>query len=154
MEEKVNQKLLTFAEGLEEASKSKDIVQYLKDWMQKDKRVFNILAYAMNPGYQMGLPDGIPPYKKSDVPLGLAEVEILHLWNKMYILYSRDLPLYKKEEHFITWIEKMNSTEAEIFIAIKDKRLHKVFKSVSEYKIVEALGWKPEDYKAKKMQGK
>lgn len=151
MGQQVNEKLPTFAEGMAAAAASEDPEAYLKAWIEKDKRLVNILGYAMNPKYIMGIPDGTPPYRKSDVPMGLAEIELLHLWNKLYIMYNPQLPQYKKEEHFISWIERMNATEAELLIAIKDKRLHKVFKKVSEYKIVGALGWEPEQYKAMKM---
>jgi hypothetical protein len=150
MVQQVNEKLPTFLEGMEAASKAEDPEQYLKEWIAKDKRLVNVFGYAMNPKFSMGMPDGAPPYKKSDVPLGLAEVELLHLWNKLYILYNPDLPQYKKEEHFITWLEKMNADEAELLIAIKDKRLHKVYKKVSEFKIVGALGWDPEQYRQMK----
>lgn len=150
MAEQLNNKSLTMAEGLSEAAKSDDIVKYLKDWIAKDARVFTILGYAMNPNYKMLLPEGTPPYRKSAAPMGLAEIELLHLHNKLYILYNPESPQYKKEEIFIGWLEKMNPTEADLLIAIKDKRLHKVFKKVSEYKIVEALGWPAEQYKQMK----
>lgn len=147
----VNEKLLTFAEVMEGASKADDPEAFLKECIKKDQRLVTVFGYAMNPRFKMGMPEGNPPYKPSDVPLGLAEVELLHLASKLYVLFNPQLPQYRKEEHFITWLEKMNATEAELLIAIKDKRLHKVFKKVSEYKIVGALGWDPEQYKAMKM---
>lgn len=150
MAEQLNNKSYTFAEGMAEAAKAEDIVQFLKDWIAKDPRVTAVLGYAMNPNFKMLVPEGVPPYKKSNAPMALAEIELLHLHNKLYIMYSPESPQYKKEEILIGWLERMNPTEAELLVAIKDKRLHKVFKKVSEYKIVEALGWSAEQYKEMK----
>lgn len=147
MTEVLNKKTPTFGEGMEAAAKEDDPEAYLKSMIAADKRWVTLLGYAMNPKYKMGLPDGEPPYKPSQAPMGLAEFHLLQLADKLYVMYNPQLPQYKKEEIFIGWLEKLNPTEAKLLVAIKDKNLHKIYRKVSELKIVSALGWDADQYR-------
>lgn len=154
MAEILNYKKPTFAEAMLAASKSKDVVAYLKERIAEDPRFITLFGYALNPNFTTGLPEGAPPYKPSDAPMALAEIELLHLAPKLYVLYTNEARPIRKEENLVSWLEKLNPTEAEMLIAIKDKKLHKIYKKVSEYKIVEALGWDVDMYKDLKEKAK
>lgn len=146
MAEVLNEKLPTFLELLKKANESNDPVSVLKQGMDKDQRVLTVLGYAMNPNFKMGMPDGTPPYIPGDSPLGLAEIEILHLANKLYVLYDNKMPKAKKEQTYIQWLEKMNEDEAKLMILIKDKKLHEAHQNLTEDVFIAALGWSKEQY--------
>lgn len=137
----LNEKSLTMYELFHDASKSPDPVEFIKMHMKKDSRIIQVLGYAMNPSFKMGIPEGTPPYIPSDVPLGLAEIELLHLAQKLYILYDTKAPKAKREIMLIQWMEKMAQVEAEMLILIKDKMLHTMFPEVTEDVLLKAIGW-------------
>ena len=79
------------------------------------------------------LPEGAPPYKKNTSPPGLAysplkkQIDIVRMllvgnnsWNKL-----------KKETSFIKFIEQLNEKDAEIIIAMKDKKLTKKYSTIT-----------------------
>lgn len=149
MAEILNEKIPTLAEGMKLASESEDPTECLKKLIAKDKRWINILGYAINPTneYKMGLPEGEPNYKRNRSKYGLPEMDALQLHDKLYVLYNQKTPLKNRENIFIDWLERVGEDDAEMLIAIKDKRLHKVYKRVSEFKMVNALGWDEEKYR-------
>ena len=142
----LNYKHPTFFEGLVSANVSPDPAQTLRELIQADSRWTALLGYAMNPTFKMVLAEGKPPYKETEFPEGLADYELLHLHDKLYVFFNKDANLRKAEEIFIRHLESMTPDEAELLIAIKDKTLHKQFPNVGEYEIVASLGWKRETY--------
>lgn len=146
MQERLNDKSITFYEILKKANESENPVQVLKDYMTKDSRLNPILGYALNPNFKMPLPDGIPPYIPSQHPIGVAPVEILNTHNKLYIMYNRDTRQYKKEEIFVQWVEEMAPEEAELMIRIKDQTLQEAFPNLTLDVYLTALGWSREQY--------
>lgn len=146
MQERLNDKSITFYEILKQANETENPVEVLKLYMKKDSRVTPILGYALNPNYKMALPDGIPPYIPSQHPLGIAPVEILNTHNKMYIMYNKDTRQYKKEEIFVQWLEEMAPEEAELMISIKDQTLPEAFPNLTLDVYLTALGWSRQQY--------
>ena len=144
-QEILNEKLPTFLEVIKKANESDDPVSILKEAIKKDSRITNILGYAGNPNAKFPLPEGVPPYIPSEYPLGLAEVEILHLSNKLQILFGTAHKA-KKEEMYIQWLEKMNPEEAELLNAVKDQNIFELYPNIGEYVIVDALGWDRQMY--------
>ena len=141
MAEVLNKKNLTFLEILQQANTAESPVNFLKKCIAEDQRVSAVLGYALNPKFKMPLPEGIPPYIPSESPLGLAEIELLHLSNKLYVMYSRETNKIQKERMFIQWVEKMNAEEAKIMIAIKDQVLHTLYENLTEDVFIDAMGW-------------
>ncbi len=141
MTDVLNKKNPTFLEILQQADKSDAPVDFLKKCLAEDQRVSAILGYALNPKFKMPLPEGTPPYIPSESPLGLAEIELLHLSNKLYVMFNKETNKARKEQMFIQWVEKMNAQEAELLIAIKDQTLHTLYPNLTEDVFVDALGW-------------
>ena len=142
--QQLNQKTRTMFEVLEEASKAENPVDVMKRSIAVDKRVFDVLAYAFNPNFKMGMPESEPPYIPSTYPIGVAPMELLHLSSKLYIVYNKDTKQYKKEEIFIRWLEEMSPEEAKILIAIKDRTLQKMYPFITDAVLCEVMGWKLE----------
>lgn len=146
MQERLNDKSITFYEILKKANESDNPVDVLKQFMTKDSRLNPILGFALNPNFKMPLPDGIPPYIPSQHPIGVAPVEILNTHNKLYIMYNRDTKQYKKEEIFVQWVEEMAPEEAELMIRIKDQTLPEAFPNLTLDVYLTALGWSRQQY--------
>jgi hypothetical protein len=149
-QEILNKKLPTLLEVIRGANESDDPVGYLKKAISEDSRIVNMLGYATNPTSKFPLPEGIPPYIPTESPIGLAEVELLHLYNKLYVLFNQGTPKAKKEHMFIQWLEKMNPEEAEILIAIKGQDLSLLYPNITEYVLVDTLGWDRKMYESLK----
>lgn len=148
MQAPLNAKHQTFYEILKSANDAENPVEYLKQAMSKDSRVTPILGYALNPGFKMPLPPGIPPYIPSQHPIGIAPVEILNTHNKLYIMYNKETRQYKKEEIFVQWLEDMAPEEAELMIRIKDQELPDVLPKLTLDVFLSALGWSKEQYQS------
>ena len=146
MQERLNEKSITFIEILKKANESQDPVQTLKEYLQKDSRLSTVLGYALNPNFKMPLPDGTPPYIPSQHPIGVAPVEILNTHNKLYIMYNKDTKQYRKEEIFVQWLEDMAPEEADLMIKIKDQTLPEAFSKLTLDVYLSALGWSRETY--------
>lgn len=148
MQERLNDKSITFFEILTKADEAEDPAKVLKQYMTKDSRLATMLGYALNPNFKLPLPDGIPPYIPSQHPIGIAPVEILNTHNKLYIMMNKDTRQYKKEEIFVQWLEDMAPEEAELMIHIKDQTLPVAFKNLSLDVFLTALGWSRQQYDA------
>lgn len=146
MQERLNDKSITFFEILNKASESESPTQVLKDYMRKDSRLAAILGYAFNPNFKIPLPDGIPPYIPSQHPIGIAPVEILNTHNKLYIMMNKDTRQYKKEEIFVQWLEDMAPEEAELMIHVKDQTLQSAYPNLTLDVFIDALGWSRQQY--------
>ena len=154
MNERLNEKHVTFYELLKNATEKEDPVAYIKGQMTKDRRILAILGYAFNPQFKMPLPDGIPPYIPSQHPIGIAPVEILNLHNKLYVMYNKDAKQYKKEEMIVRWMEDMAPEEAELMIHIKDQTLDEAFEKLPLSIFLDVLGWDPKKYISAKTSAK
>ena len=148
MQERLNDKSITFFEILTNADEAEDPAKVLKQYMAKDSRLATMLGYALNPNFKLPLPEGIPPYIPSQHPIGIAPVEILNTHNKLYIMMNKDTRQYKKEEIFVQWLEDMAPEEAELMIHIKDQTLPVAFKNLSLDVFLTALGWSRQQYDA------
>jgi hypothetical protein len=144
----LNKKAKYLSEMLDEANKATDPVQCLKDFIAQDPRLTSILGYAINPKWNIStvLPDGVPPYTESDLPLGMAALDLLKLHSKIYIMFNPELKQFKKEEFFIKWIESMHPTDVGIFIAVKDQNLESLYPNLTKTVVHYALGWTKEQF--------
>lgn len=146
----MNKKPRYLSEILADANKATDPVQSLREAIVEEVRLVSIIGYAINPKFKIAnvLPPGEPPFTHSDLPLGLAELDILKLHNKLYILFNPSVKQYKREEFFIRWLESMHPTDVEILIAIKDQKLDALYDKLTPKVIHTALGWTDEQYKS------
>ena len=59
---------------------------------------------------------------------------------------DKTTPQHKKETMFIQMLEGLHESEAKLLVAAKDKRLHQVYKGLSQQVVKEAFDW-TDDYK-------
>ena len=126
----------TVPEILEMADKAKsreEKLQILRKHTNEAVKI--ILMLNFHPTVRMDLPEGEPPYKKDkDLPVGVADTNLLQSVNKFYIWIKKDgnLPRLKKESLFVNLLEGLHWSEAEILCLAKDQKLNKKYKTIKE----------------------
>jgi len=109
----------------------------------KNDAVLRILfEYAFDPAKKMILPEGTPPYKPASEPLGMTPTNLFGEMRRMYVFCREDLKPLKRESLFISLLEGVHPSEAEILIATKDQALHKKYPKITR-KLVTDAGFIP-----------
>lgn len=89
---------------------------------------------------QMHLPEGEPPFKKDDKPVGYNVTKLENEYRRFYIWLDpkTNLPRVRKEKLFVEMLEGLHLTEAEVIILAKDRKLQTKWKSLKEDIVREA----------------
>ena len=103
-----------------------------------------ILKGAFDPKIEWDLPEGTPPFIANEAPVGtehtLLKTEARRLFNFLKG-GNNTLSKTRKETLFIQMLEGLHTTEADLLINIKDKRLNQVYKGLTEAVVKEAFDW-------------
>lgn len=126
------------AEFLEKVGKLKRTQEKVDALKANDSFVLRVvLQGAFDPNVKWALPEGIPPYKPSE----LTDQEHILINEARKIQYFvdgfYDLPPTKREMMFIELLEAVAPKDAELLCAIKEKRLP--FKGITIQHVKEAL---------------
>ena len=107
-----------------------------------------ICQWSFNPKIESELPAGTPPFMENDAPEGtehtLLRTEGDSLWHFVKTngkSADPNLQSTVRERMFIRLLEGLHKDEAELLCAVKDKRLHQVYKGLSSQVVMEAFGW-------------
>ena len=103
-----------------------------------------IIKGSFDPNIKWLLPNGNVPYQKNEAPMGTEHSSLRIEAKRLYhfIKGGNDkLPQFKREDMFIQMLEGLHESEAELLIHAKDKRLHQVYKGLSDAAVKEAFGW-------------
>ena len=95
----------------------------------------DVLKINFHPAVKLNLPEGAPPFKREKaVPTGLAETNLYREMRRFYTWISPppNLTKTKSEILFIQMLEAINLKEAELVIAIKDRKLTDIYPAVTE----------------------
>lgn len=124
-------------------AKTKDKkVEILKEYDSEPLRM--IIKSSFDPNIKWVIPEGDVPFKKNESEEGTEHTLLFKEARKLYNFIeggNNTIPRFRKENMFIQILEGLHSSEAELLIAAKDKRLHQVFKGLSENVVKEAFGW-------------
>ena len=124
------------------AKMKEDKVKVLRDNDSVPLR--QILKGAFDPKIEWDLPEGTPPFIANEAPVGtehtLLKTEARRLYNFLKG-GNNTLSKTRKETLFIQMLEGLHTTEADLLINIKDKRLNQVYKGLTEAVVKEAFGW-------------
>ena len=96
------------------------------------------------------VPTGEVPYTPNDAPVGTDHTRLEQEYRGFYrfVKGGQDrLPSLKRESMFVQMLEGLSAEEAELVCLVKDKKLNKVYKGLSESVVKEAFGWNDEFYK-------
>lgn len=125
------------SEILEEASKQESQVargQYLKD--NYSVALITVLKGGFDDTVQWNLPEGDPPYRKDDAPKGF-EPSNLYKKTKLFKHFvvgsatGNTMSAIKREKLFIDVLESLHVDEANLVLAMKDKKLTGRYKGIT-----------------------
>ena len=103
-----------------------------------------VLKSSFDPNIEWVMPEGEVPYKKNEAEEGTEHTILRREAKKLYRFVKGGddtLPQFKKENLFIQLLEGLHFTEAQLIVDAKDKKLHQVYKGLSDNVVKEAFGW-------------
>lgn len=98
-----------------------------------------IFAHNFLPNYKMLLPEGEPPFKPADQPLGMTDTNLFAEAKRFYVFCRADLKPIKRESLFVGLLEGIHPSEAAVVIAVKDQKLQKMYPKIT-WKLVSDAG--------------
>ena len=99
-----------------------------------------VFEYAFLPEKKFLLPEDEPPYRQDAAPIGMSPAILTQELRRFYVFLRKDLKSIKREALFISLLESVHPSEAKLIIAIKDQKLHKLYKKITR-KVVETAGF-------------
>jgi hypothetical protein len=114
-------------ESVQGADKAAERVRILQE--NESYELKTILQVAFRADIKFDLPPGAPPYTPSPNPAGMRfsplrkQIDVL----PRLVVGSNNYNRIKKEMAFIKLLENVHESDAEILIAMKDKKLHKKY---------------------------
>ena len=136
---------LLLSEVLTKAHKAKtkgDKVRILRE--EDCSALRQICKWSYDPKIESELPSGTPPYVQNEAPEGTEHMLLRTEGDKLYHYIKGADPNIQstvRERMFIRLLEGLHKDEAELLCAVKDKRLHQVYKGLSTQVVTEAFGW-------------
>lgn len=130
------------AEMLQDIAKKrakKDKIALLQQ-ARKTPHLFAFLKYVFKDTILWDLPDGHPPYKPQPKESDLQNV-LFSEFRRLKIFMKGEYPQMKpvkRETLFIEFLESLDPDDAELIIAMKDKKLP--FKGLTKKTVCEAFG--------------
>lgn len=114
------------AEILKGASELETLAQRRAYLLQHDSPVISqLLKICYDPNITFALPKGNPPYKRTRKEEDL-QGRLYHEARKMYLFLTGGHPTLsqlKREQLFIDFLESIDCEDAELILAIKDKKM-------------------------------
>ena len=101
-----------------------------------------LFKHAYIKQFKFLLPEGDPPYKKSQEELGTTPSTLLQHVRKFYTLCDPNLRPVKREQIFIEMLESIHPKEAEVLIAIKDQKLNELYSKITRKTLIH-VGYLP-----------
>lgn len=89
---------------------------------------------------EFDLPEGTPPYKEDEaVPGDQSRHFEKGIKQLKYLIKQSKLSAYKKESIYIRLLESLSAEDAKIMIAVKDKNLKGLYKTLTEATVRKAF---------------
>ena len=86
------------------------------------------------------LPEGDPPFRVSDQVAGQSMRHFEKMVRELaHLIVQSPLPRYKKEVKFIRLLESVCEEDAKILLAIREKKLKKLYKTLTESTVRKAF---------------
>jgi len=117
-------------------------VEVLKEYDCEPLRM--IIKSSFDPNIEWEIPEGDVPYKANEAEEGTEHTVLRREARKLFrFIKGGDTTIakFKKENMFIQMLEGLHKSEAELLINAKDKKLHQVYKGLSDNVVKEAFGW-------------
>ena len=128
--------------------------------LKGDSALTILFQFAFDPAKKFLLPEGDPPYKPDQAPIGMSMGILRQELKRFYVFCRADLPAVRREDLFIQLLEGVHPSEAELLLTVKDQTLSKKYKKIT-HQLVYDLGFvkvpppvkAPKEPKTKKSTG-
>jgi len=136
---------LSFHEILTKVNNAKDKpkkIEVLRRYDTNELRMF--LKGAFSPTLEWLMPEGAPPYKPNEAPVGTEHTWLKQEVKRMFHFLkggNPQLSQMKRDNMFIQMLEGLCAEEAKLLIQVKDKELNKHYKGLTANLVKEAFGW-------------
>ena len=140
------------SEVLSKVHKAKTKAQKISILKENDSEALRaIIKSSFDPNIQWVMPEGDVPYKPNEVPEGTEHTrlnqEFRQLWHYIKGADTKT-PQFRKEQMFVQMLEGLHEDEAKVVCHAKDKKLHQIYKGLSDNVVKEAFGWNDRYVKA------
>ena len=99
-----------------------------------------IFAHAFLPNYKFLLPEGEPPFKPADQPMGMTDTNLFTECKRFHNVFCKaELKPIKREALYIGLLEGIHPEEAKVMNAVKDQKLQKLYPKIT-WKLVSDAG--------------
>jgi len=124
------------------AKSEKDKIDILKKWESDTLKI--LLRLAHDPSAKWLLPEGDPPFKATDAANDVqgrlyTELRRFYLFVEGGNPPAPEMPNHKREKLFIELLESIDPDDARLVLAIKEKNLTKIYKTVKPEVINQAF---------------
>jgi len=136
---------LSFHEILTKVNNAKDKPKKIEVLRRYDTEQLRMLMKgAFDPKLEWLMPEGSPPYKVNDAPVGTEHTWLKQEVKRMFHFLkggNPQLSQMKRDNMFIQMLEGLCAEEAKLLIQVKDKELNKHYKGLTANLVKEAFGW-------------
>jgi len=136
---------LSFHEILTKVNNAKDKPKKIEVLRKYDTNELRMLMKgAFDPRLEWLMPEGKPPYKPNEAPIGTEHTWLKQEVKRMFHFLkggNPQLSQMKRDNMFIQMLEGLCAEEAKLLIQVKDKELNKHYKGLTANLVKEAFGW-------------
>ena len=136
---------LSFHEILTKVNNAKDKPKKIEVLRRYDTNELRMLMKgAFDPRLEWLMPEGKPPYKPNEAPIGTEHTWLKQEVKRMFHFLkggNPQLSQMKRDTMFIQMLEGLCDEEANLLIQVKDKELNKHYKGLTANLVKEAFNW-------------
>ena len=136
---------LSFHEILTKVNNAKDKPKKIEVLRRYDTSELRMLMKgAFDPKLEWLMPEGAPPYKPNEAPIGTEHTWLKQEVKRMFHFLkggNPQLSQMKRDTMFIQMLEGLCDEEAKLLIQVKDKELNKHYKGLTANLVKEAFNW-------------
>ncbi len=136
---------LSFHEILTKVNNAKDKPKKIEVLRRYDTNELRMLMKgAFDPKLEWLMPEGAPPYKPNEAPIGTEHTWLKQEVKRMFHFLkggNPQLSQMKRDTMFIQMLEGLSDEEAKLLIQVKDKELNKHYKGLTANLVKEAFNW-------------
>ena len=136
---------LSFHEILTKVNNAKDKPKKIEVLRRYDTSELRMLMKgAFDPKLEWLMPEGKPPYKPNEAPIGTEHTWLKQEVKRMFHFLkggNPQLSQMKRDTMFIQMLEGLCDEEAKLLIQVKDKELNKHYKGLTANLVKEAFNW-------------
>lgn len=105
--------------------KNADKIELIQWWSNQYPMFTELMAYVVNPNIKWLLPEGAPPFKKGETidAEPYFWVEIRRFYTFVDCQAARGIRQVQRENQFASMLSTFHPRDAELFIAIKDRKI-------------------------------